>query len=66
MKKSGDPIAKEHLEMKEDERILEEGKILGYNVFKMNDETRKICLENEKKTPRPIVGKFSDHVKKYY
>ncbi len=52
--------------MKEDERILEEGKILGYNVFKMNDETRKICLENEKKTPRPIVGKFSDHVKKYY
>ncbi len=38
-------------EIKRNERILEEGRKLGYNVFRLNDETRKICLANEKKTP---------------
>ncbi len=61
-----DPIAEKYIEMKEDERIREEGRKSGYDIYSMNAETVRICRENEKKTPRPIIGKFSDHVKKYY
>ncbi len=41
-------------EKERNERILEEGRKRGYNVFKANKETVRICRENEKKTPIPI------------
>ena len=47
-----DAVAETYKEMERNERILEEGRKRGYNVFKLNDETRKICLANEKKTPK--------------
>ena len=44
---------KKYSEEKErNERILEEGRKRGYNVFKANEETVRICRENEKKTPK--------------
>lgn len=33
------------------ERILQEGRKRGFNIFKANEETARICRENEKKTP---------------
>ena len=64
---SEDPNVKNYLEMKEKERLVEKDRFSkGYNIFKMSEETRKICLANEKKKPRRIDGTFSDHVKKYY
>ena len=66
MKTFKDPYREAYKEVERNERILEEGKKRGYNVFKLNDETRKICLANRKKKPRPIDGRFSDHVEKYY
>ena len=67
MSMSEDPNVKIYLEMKEKERILAEDKLSkDYNIFKMNEKTRKICLANRKKKPRRIDGTFSDHVKKYY
>ena len=53
-----DSVAKKYAELKEDERIREEGRNSGYNVFRANDETVRICLENEKrkgKTTRDVV-----------
>ena len=46
-----DPIAEKNIEMKEDERIREEGRISGYDIYSMNAETVRICRENEKKKP---------------
>lgn len=41
-------------EKEKNERILQEGRKRGYNVFKANEETVRICRENEKKKPVPI------------
>ena len=52
MKKFKNPtanVAEAYEEMKRIERIREEGKKRGYDVFKVNEETRRIYLENEKR-----------------
>ncbi len=56
----------EYLEKKEDERIYQEGLEAGYNVFRANDETVRICLENEKKTPIPIPDDAEAYFKKLF
>ena len=63
---SEDPNVKIYLEMKEKERILENDRFSeGYDIFTASEETRKICIANERKKPRRIVGSISDHLKKY-
>ena len=39
------------MEMKEDERILQEGRRSGYIIYRANAETVRVCRENEKKKP---------------
>ncbi len=49
-----DPLAEEYLQMLEEERIREEGRQSGYNIYSPNAETVRVCLENEKETPIPF------------
>ena len=49
-----DKKSKSFEEKERNERILQEGRKRGYNVFKANEETVKICRENENKKPIPI------------
>ena len=44
-----DPIAEKCMEMKEDERIPEEVRRPGYNIYRANAETVRVCRKNEKK-----------------
>ena len=68
--KTGDAIAEEYIDNVPDEDIEYEKNIewvdgVPYNINKANKETIRICLENEKKTPREIPDD-PDYFKKLF
>ena len=39
---------------------------ITYNINKANDETIRVCLENESKTPIPVPDDHATHLKKIF
>ncbi len=62
--KINDPLAEEYLDLAEHERIREEGRQSGYNIYSPNAETVRVCRENEKKKPIPIPDDSYAYFKK--
>lgn len=64
MSKSSDPTSDRYTEMKDDERMIGESRGVVYNTHRLNDETRKIMLDNEKKTPTRVPDDHRAHLKR--
>ncbi len=61
-----DPIAESCRDMHEERDLNEEGLAPGYDVYSANDETVRICRENEKKTPIPFPDDILAYFRKHH
>ena len=51
-----DSVAENNKAMMRNKRLLKEGKIRGYDVFRGNAETIRVCLENKRNKGKGAVA----------